>query len=110
MSAGITRRHSSRQHTRDRTNSAGQRQLPQDLQVLKTAWRNLLRCGEDAERNRQVVAPATFRDPRRRQIDSDTPGGEIQPGIKNSGAHSLAAFPHGSFRQPHHRQGGQTIG
>ncbi len=82
-----------RQDAVHRPELAGQRKLADEFVVFEITGNQLPRRGEDAERDRQVEAPAFLGQVGRREVDGDAPCREIEAGIEEGAADAVLAFP-----------------
>lgn len=89
---------------------ARQGQLPRKLVITKFVARHLPGSRQHAQGNGQVEAAGLLGQVRRRQVDRDAPGREIEVGVLDGGAHPVARLLHLGFGQADDGEGGEPTG
>ena len=97
------------QRAPDRPYPAIQSQLPHRGVLPERAGRNLVRGGENGERDRQIEAGALLAQLRGRQVDGDAPERPDQLGRDDAAAHALLGLLAGAIGQPDDRKGGNSL-
>ena len=97
------------QHARHRPQRAGEAQLAQKRRALGQG-RYLLRRGQNAQQDGQVVHRALLPHPRRSQIDRDAADGELGPAVLHRRPNALPRLLHRRVRQAHHVEPRQSAG
>jgi hypothetical protein len=98
-----------RERPAHRPDRALQPQLPEHRHRVQALLRDLLRGGEDAERDRQVERRAVLTNIGRCEVDGDALQREGVARIGQRRANALAALFHGALRQPHGRERRQAV-
>ena len=93
------------QRSPDRPHPAVERQLADGGVRPERARRNLVRGGEDGERDRQVEAGALLAQVGRRQVDGDAPERPLQLGRDDAAANALLRLLAGAVGQPDDGEG-----
>ena len=97
------------QHAGDGAQRPGKAQLTQKGGVLRQGLQ-LLRRGQNAQQDGQVVQRALLADTGGGQIHGDPADGEFGAAVFHGGADTLPRFLDGGIRQTHHIKGGQSAG
>ncbi len=92
--------HRHRQHAVHRAQRAGKGKLADKGRVLRGGL-DLLRAGEDAEQDGQVVERALLLFPRRGKVHRDARNGELHAAVLDRRAHALARFLDRRVAKPH---------
>ena len=90
--AGPTGALGSRQHPTDGTDAAVECELAERRVPGQCAVRDLPRCGDDGERDRQVEARAFLPQPGRREVDGNAPDRPFELGGRDPNSDSLFGF------------------
>ena len=101
-SPGSLRRH--REDTAHRSNAPVERQLSQKEASLEPNQRKLQAVGRDGEGHCEIEPRALLLDVGGRQVDGDSPLGEIEARILQRGSHANFGFSHRSIGEPHHAE------
>ena len=97
------------QHAGDGAQGAGEAQLTQKGGVLRQGLQ-LLRRGQNAQQDGQVVQRTLLADTGGGQIHGDAADGEFGAAVLHGGTDTLPRFLDGGVRQTHHVKGGQSAG
>jgi len=92
------------------TQFSRQRQLAGEFVAVQRAGRDLVRRGEDAQRDRQIEAARFLGQLGRREVDGDAPARDLEARVLQRGAHAVFRFAHLGVRQSHDIHGRQTVG
>ena len=99
-----------RQRAADRPQIARQGQFTGELVLGKCFGSDLIRGSENAQRDRQIEAPALLGQIGGRQIDRDTPLRKFELAGLDGGAHTVARLAHFGIRQANQVEAGQPVG
>ena len=102
--------HRHQQCAANRAQFAAERQLANKFMPGQQAGADMPGGSQNTQRNRQVKPTGLLGEICRCQVDGDAPGGKLQPGQQDGGAHPLATFPHLGVRQPNQGQRRQAVG
>src|SRR5216684_9367108 len=98
-----------RERSANRTQLAGQRELPCEFVFREPVGLELVRGGEDAERDGQIESAALLGELRRSEIDRDAPRWKVEARVYEGGAHPVAALLHFGVRQTDDGERGQAV-
>ena len=105
--AGVQRRGERAAGTAQR---AVERKLADELVLVEPVVAELPGRGEDADRDRKVVAAPVLGKVGGREVDGDAAPRELEPGVDDRAAHAVLALAYGGFRQTDDRELGQPAG
>ena len=87
---------------------AGQREFAREFVGGERGARNLSAGRQDAQRDRQIVAPRFLRQIGRRQVDRDLARRYFEAGILQCSTHAIARLAHFGVRKSHEMDPGQA--
>src|SRR5689334_2967134 len=96
-----------RQHTRDRSDRAIQRKLPQHCESAQRVTRNSADRPHQTERDGKVIVATLLRQIRRSEIDGDTTRRQCQTGCDQCSADALLGLGHSLVRKSDNIEGRQ---
>ncbi len=82
-----------------------ERELAEHREAVERQRRDLPAGREDAGGDRDVEPGAGLAQVGRREVRGDAPGREVEPGVRDRGAHPLPRLPHGRVSESDDREG-----